>query len=86
MGITTNQVFLYGSFKEWLENEGTGQERMLTMTDALEEARKRRQVTEAMEPGGLLSSEVCSAFLPEPQEELPQQFSHQDHLISQDGA
>ena len=72
----------YGSFKEWLENEGTGQERMLTMTDALEEARKRRQVTEAMEPGGLLSSEVCSAFLPEPQEELPQQFSHQDHLVA----
>jgi helicase SWR1 len=52
------------------------------MTDALEEAQKRRQVTEAMEPGGLLSSEVCSAFLPEPQEELPQQFSHQDHLVA----
>ncbi|KAL4753370.1 helicase swr1 [Aspergillus terricola var. indicus] len=72
----------YGSFKEWLENEGTGQDRMLTMTDALEEAQKRQQVTEAMEPGGLLSCEVCSAFLPEPQEELPQQFSHQDHLVA----
>ncbi|KAL4743070.1 helicase swr1 [Aspergillus similis] len=72
----------YGSFKEWLENEGSGQERMLTMTDALEEAQKRQQVTKAMEPGGLLSSEVCSAFLPEPQEELPQQYSHQDHLVA----
>ncbi|KAL4994426.1 helicase swr1 [Aspergillus recurvatus] len=72
----------YGSFKEWLENEGPGQERMFTITDALEEAKKRQQVTDAMEPGGLLSSEVCSAFLPEPQEEPPQQYSHQDHLVA----
>ncbi|RDW61265.1 putative SNF2 family helicase/ATPase (Swr1) [Aspergillus mulundensis] len=72
----------YGSFKEWLENEGSGQEGMFIITNALGEAQKRQQVTDAMEPGGLLSSEVCSAFLPEPQEEPPQQYSHQDHLVA----
>ncbi|KAL4901819.1 helicase swr1 [Aspergillus multicolor] len=72
----------FGSFKEWLENEGSGQDGMFTITNALEEAQKRQQVKDAMEPGGLLSSEVCSAFLPEPQEEPPQQYSHQDHLVA----
>ncbi|KAL4972714.1 helicase swr1 [Aspergillus desertorum] len=72
----------YGSFKEWVENEASGQERMFTITDAFEEAQKRQHVRDAMEPGGLLSSEVCSAFLPEPQEEPPQQYSHQDHLVA----
>ncbi|KAL2864882.1 putative SNF2 family helicase/ATPase (Swr1) [Aspergillus lucknowensis] len=74
----------YGSFKEWLENDTSAHngENVLTPAEALEEAHKRQQVTDAMEPGGLLSSDVCSAFLPEQQEEPPQQYSHQDHLVS----
>ncbi|KAI9372016.1 SNF2 family N-terminal domain-containing protein [Aspergillus egyptiacus] len=74
----------YTSFKEWLEVEGTKLEGEagLTSAEALEEAQKRQRVTDAMEPGGLLSAEVCSAFLPERQEEPPQQYSHQDHLVA----
>ncbi|KAL3472426.1 SNF2 family N-terminal domain-containing protein [Aspergillus californicus] len=74
----------YGSLKDWLENEGTAHngEGMSMSTDALKEAQKRQQVIDALQPGGRLSSEVCSAFLPEQQEEPPQQYSHQDHLVS----
>ncbi|KAL4930558.1 putative SNF2 family helicase/ATPase (Swr1) [Aspergillus undulatus] len=75
----------YGSFREWLESEGSGHgvESVLGPAEALEEAQRRQKVMDAMEPGGLLSSEVCSAFLPEQQEEPPQQYSHQDHLVAQ---
>ncbi|KAL3465122.1 SNF2 family N-terminal domain-containing protein [Aspergillus heterothallicus] len=74
----------YGSFKEWLENESLGQsgEVKLTPAKAFEEARKRQQVADAMEPGGLLSAEICSAFLPEQQDEPPAQYSHQDYLVA----
>lgn len=74
----------YSSFKEWIEREGAGNpgEGVYTSAGALGEAHKRQQVMNAMEPGGLLSAEVCSAFLPEHQEEPPQQYSHQDHLVA----
>lgn len=74
----------YSSFKEWIESEGAGNhgEGVYTSAGALEEAHKRQQVMDAMESGGLLSAEVCSAFLPEQQEEPPQQYSHQDHLVA----
>ncbi|KAL4917070.1 SNF2 family N-terminal domain-containing protein [Aspergillus aurantiobrunneus] len=74
----------YGSFKKWIESEGSGYngEGMFTPAEALEEAQKRQQVANAMKPGGLLSSEICSAFLPEQQEEPPQQYSHHDHLVA----
>lgn len=55
---------------------------LLSSEEALEEARRRQDVVEAAEPGGPLSSEVCSAFIPEQQEEPPAQYSHQDHLVS----
>ncbi|OJJ34336.1 hypothetical protein ASPWEDRAFT_42312 [Aspergillus wentii DTO 134E9] len=74
----------YGSFREWIESEegAPKDDAILMPAEALEEAQKRRQVMAAAEPGGLLSSEICSAFLPEQQEEPPQQYSHQDHLIA----
>ncbi|RMJ22265.1 hypothetical protein PHISP_06866 [Aspergillus sp. HF37] len=74
----------YGSFREWLHStDGTvDDDAVMSPADALEEARKRRTVFRAAEPGGLLSSELCSAYLPEQQEEPPQQYSHQDHLVS----
>lgn len=74
----------YGSFRKWLESGG-GQikdDTIRTATDALEEAKKRLKVRDAAEPGGFLSPDVCSAYLPEPQEEPPQQYSHQDHLVA----
>ncbi|TQB68867.1 swr1 complex component [Monascus purpureus] len=74
----------YTSFREWLENEG-GQNKddvMRTSIDALKEARTRLRIEDAAESGGLLSPDTCSAFIPEPQEEPAQQYSHQDHLVS----
>ncbi|PYI16762.1 SNF2 family helicase/ATPase [Aspergillus violaceofuscus CBS 115571] len=74
----------FNSFKEWLDSDDgrTKDPTVLAPADALEEALKRRRVALAAEPGGLLSPEVCSAFLPEQQEEPPQQYSHQDHLVA----
>ncbi|KAJ5778603.1 hypothetical protein N7520_001849 [Penicillium odoratum] len=70
----------YESFREWLNNEDTPN--LLSSEEALEEARRRQQVFNAAEPGGLLSSGVCSAYITEPQEEPPFQYSHQDHLVA----
>lgn len=74
----------YESFREWLDSgDGTVKDdTILSPSDAVEEARKRRRVFDAAEPGGLLSSDLCSAYLPEQQEEPPLQYSHQDHLVS----
>ncbi|KAL5339277.1 SNF2 family N-terminal domain-containing protein [Aspergillus crustosus] len=74
----------YSSLKEWLEKEGSGvnMEDLVNPQEAFKEAQKRQQVMDAMEAGGPLSFEVCSAFLPEQQEEPPQQYSHQDHLVA----
>ncbi|KKK24630.1 helicase swr1 [Aspergillus rambellii] len=74
----------YSSFKEWIESDDASSltEGVFTPAEALQEAQKRQRVTDATEPGGLLSSEVCSAFLPEQQEEPSQQYSHQDHLVA----
>ncbi|PWY77137.1 SNF2 family helicase/ATPase [Aspergillus heteromorphus CBS 117.55] len=74
----------HSSFKEWIESEDRKMRdsSMLTSADALEEALKRRRIAVAAEPGGLLSPEVCSAYLPEQQGEPSQQYSHQDHLVA----
>ncbi|KAK7425794.1 swr1 complex component [Neonectria magnoliae] len=39
------------------------------------------RIEDEVEPGGLLSQERCSLFLPEPEEEPPRQWARQDHLI-----
>ncbi|KAJ5979963.1 hypothetical protein N7481_007261 [Penicillium waksmanii] len=75
--ITTKK---YTSFREWVEQEDAPS--LLSEQEALEEAKRRRQVQTAAEPGGPLSSEVCSAYITDQQEEPPPQYSHQDHLVS----
>ncbi|OOQ87563.1 Helicase swr1 [Penicillium brasilianum] len=70
----------YQSFREWVEHEDTPS--LLSAEEALEEARRRREVVDAAEPGGPLSSEVCSAYITDQQEEPPPQYSHQDHLVA----
>ncbi|KAH8431187.1 putative SNF2 family helicase/ATPase (Swr1) [Aspergillus melleus] len=74
----------YGSFREWLDSDDgrARDDTVLTPEGAHEEAQKRRRIAAAAEPGGPLSSDVCSAYLPEQQEEPPQQYSHQDHLVA----
>ncbi|OLN93234.1 Helicase SWR1 [Colletotrichum chlorophyti] len=39
------------------------------------------RVEEAVEPGGLLSQERCSLFVPEAEEEPPRQWAHADHMV-----
>ncbi|OQE35141.1 hypothetical protein PENCOP_c014G03154 [Penicillium coprophilum] len=68
------------SFREWVyQNDSSN---ILSEGEAAVEARKRREVITAAEPGGPLSSQVCSAYITEQQEEPPPQYSHQDHLVS----
>ncbi|CAL5869323.1 uncharacterized protein PFLUO_LOCUS3552 [Penicillium psychrofluorescens] len=74
----------YGSFREWVDSEDAniGGEGILSAAEAIEEARRRREVETAAEPGGLLSSDLCSAYITEQQEEPPPQYSHHDHLVA----
>ncbi|MCJ1388724.1 swr1 complex component [Xylographa bjoerkii] len=73
------------SFREWLKNddplEGTDSTH-LTEKQARKEARMREQINRAARPGGVLTIERCSMFIPEPQEEPSQQYAHQDHLVA----
>ncbi|MCJ1378887.1 swr1 complex component [Xylographa soralifera] len=75
----------YPSFREWLKNddplEGTDSAH-LTERQARKEARMRQQINMAARPGGVLTVERCSMFIPEPQEEPPQQYAHQGHLVA----
>ncbi|RYP02547.1 hypothetical protein DL766_010290 [Monosporascus sp. MC13-8B] len=41
------------------------------------------RVEEEVQPGGLLSEERSSIFVPEPAEEPPRQWAHMDHLLKQ---
>lgn len=70
----------YSSFREWVDNEDAPN--LLSEQEAFEEAQRRREVQTAAEPGGPLSSDVCSAYITEQQDEPPPQYSHQDHLVS----
>jgi helicase SWR1 len=70
----------YESFRQWVENEDAPS--LLSSEEALEEARRRCEVVDAAQPGGPLSSEVCSAYITDQQEEPPPQYSHHDHLVA----
>ena len=75
----------FSSFREWLENDDPlegSDSKSLTHKEARKEARLRRRILEAAQPGGILSAERCSTYVPDPQEEPPQQYAHQDHLIA----
>ncbi|THC93753.1 hypothetical protein EYZ11_006761 [Aspergillus tanneri] len=74
----------YRSFREWLDSRDVElrDDTIFTREEAHEEAQRRHRIAIAAEPGGPLSSDVCSAFLPEQQEEPSQQYSHQDHLVA----
>ncbi|KAJ5108724.1 hypothetical protein N7456_005399 [Penicillium angulare] len=70
----------YETFREWIDHEDSPN--LLSSEEALEEAQRRDEVLKAAEPGGPLSSEVCSAYITEQQDEPSPQFSHQDHLVA----
>ena len=75
----------FGSFSQWLEADDAlaGEKTPYDTDKAIKrEARVRRRLTEAVRPGGVLSPENCSVYVPDEQEEPPQQYTHQDHLVA----
>ncbi|KAI9777539.1 MAG: swr1 complex component [Geoglossum umbratile] len=73
------------SFTEWLEHDDPipAEEGGRTTEDgAKREAKLRVRIHEATEPEGILSEGRCSLYVPDAQEEPPQQYSHQDHLLA----
>ncbi|KAG7106819.1 Helicase SWR1 like protein [Verticillium longisporum] len=56
-------------------------EEQYTDTMAEEDARTILRIQNAVEPGGILSEGQCTAFVPEPEEEPPRQWAHQDHMV-----
>ncbi|TEA19713.1 Helicase SWR1 [Colletotrichum sidae] len=53
----------------------------LTEEMARREAQIILRVEEAVEPGGILSQEKCSLFVPQPEEEPPRQWARVDHMV-----
>lgn len=74
----------YPSFRDWFENEttGNGEFDFTTQEAALQEARLRERIREAGEPGDVLSQDKCSYYLSAPEQEPQQQFSHHDHFVA----
>ncbi|MCJ1257166.1 swr1 complex component [Lignoscripta atroalba] len=75
----------FPTFRDWLEQDDplVGDDNAhLTDEEAVEEAQVRQRIIQAAEPGGLLSREKCSVYVPDPQEEPPQQYAHQSHLAA----
>ncbi|OTA78582.1 hypothetical protein M434DRAFT_402209 [Hypoxylon sp. CO27-5] len=54
-----------------------------TQEDAEKEAHIILRIEAEAEPGGLLSEERSTLFVPEPAEEPPRQWAHMDHLVKQ---
>ncbi|KAI4135624.1 MAG: hypothetical protein LQ347_000520 [Umbilicaria vellea] len=75
----------FSSFREWLEHDDpldgddSGHQ---TDEKAEREAVLRRRILQAAKPGGVLSQGHCSVYVPDPQEEPPPQYAHQDHLVA----
>ncbi|KAI5304802.1 swr1 complex component [Ascosphaera pollenicola] len=74
----------FPSFRDWFNAEGAldPAHRSLSEEDALQEARIRRRLLDAAEPGNLLSEDRCSLYLTDPLEEPPRQYFHRDHFIA----
>ncbi|KAI9705995.1 MAG: swr1 complex component [Candelina mexicana] len=76
----------FSSFEEWLKSDdclSVEDGSRLTEADARTEAYTREKILEASRPGGVLSEERCSSYVPDPQEEPDRQYAHYDHLVAQ---
>ncbi|KAI9659846.1 MAG: swr1 complex component [Bathelium mastoideum] len=81
----------YDKFEDWLksisktgndpEDAWMGDEKA-TEKWVKKEAKSRLDIFEAAKPGGLLSQEKCSVYVPEAQEEPPREHSHFDYVIA----
>ncbi len=75
----------FSSFRDWIDHESPlplEDGAVLTEDDARREAQLRQRIVDAGRPGGVLSAEICSVYVPDPQEEPNQQYAHQDHLLA----
>lgn len=75
----------FPSFRDWVDHEGSkGADSTGQMTDeeALKEARLRRRIIQAAQPGGVLNEGRCSLYVPDPQDEPLQQYAHRDHMLA----
>ena len=78
----------YGSFQEWFEKEARlgleigDPDATMTERPASEEAHLRTRISEAANPGGLLSESRCSFYKPERFDPPPRQYTHQDRLVA----
>jgi len=75
----------FSSFRDWVEHDNSlavEDGGALTEEDARKEAELRQRIVDAARPGGVLSEDKCSVYVPDPQEEPPQQYAHQDHLVA----
>ncbi|KAI4173761.1 MAG: hypothetical protein LQ343_002764 [Gyalolechia ehrenbergii] len=75
----------FASFRDWFEGEGSQDPDTLArkpQDKIQEEADLRRAILEEARPGGLLSREKSSLYVPEAQEEPPRQYAHYDHLVA----
>lgn len=75
----------FSNFRDWVEHgnsQAVEDGKVCTKDDARTEAEVRRRIINAGRLGGVLSADKCSIYVPEPQEEPPQQYAHQDHLIA----
>ena len=76
----------YSSFREWVEKEGSWDQASIGCVDdvhALQEARARRRVYRAVQPGGLLSEGRSHIYQLGEQDEPSRQYGHWDHLVTQ---
>ncbi|ROT37089.1 hypothetical protein SODALDRAFT_334159 [Sodiomyces alkalinus F11] len=78
------------TFEEYWEKAGdipledggyVAEDERYTEDMAKQDARIILRVEEAVEPGGILSRERCSAFVPEPADDPPRQWAHLDHMV-----
>ena len=75
----------FGSFQEWLDTDDAlaGEKTPYDTDKAIRrEARVRQRLADAVKSGGVLSTEKCSIYVPDEQEEPPLQYTHQDHLVA----
>ena len=72
------------SLREWSDNTNpfdTPGDTILTDEQAKQQASVRDRIHRAAEPGGLLSSQQCTAYMPSSEDEPEKQYSHHDRLL-----
>ena len=75
----------YTSFEHWInEDQSIAGDNTLSLTydDARIEADLRRRIIHAGRPGGLLSEGQSSRYIPDRQDEPPQQYARQDYMLA----